>query len=160
MWAALVRQVAVFLFTKRGKRIMIFLGLAALCFLTALLTDSRMYLTAAVTGAFTAILMIALVAGYFGQRAKQRRRAYNEAEQAVRRAAASQARHQKFGKAKSAVTGAAKTASDSAIGAVRRAGRGFADAGRGLAGAAHRLTFWRGRKRKTAHVTHRSHLPR
>lgn len=152
MWAALVRQLAVFLFTKRGKRIMIFVSLALLCFLTALLTDSQMYLTASVTGAFTATLMVALAVGYFGQHVRQRNRARREAEQAIRRAAASQSRQERFGKAKSAVAGAAKTVSNGAASTVGKARSG-------LAGARGRLAFWRWTK-KPARSTHRTHLPR
>src|SRR5438045_2635738 len=98
MWTALVRQAAVFLFTKRGKRIAILVGVILLCFLTALLTDSRMYLTAAVTGAVTILIVIALIVQYFRQGTRQRARERRSAEQAARRAAASQARGEKLDK--------------------------------------------------------------
>ena len=49
-WGALVRQLVLFTFTKRGKRVIVFVGLLLLCFVTALLVDLRMYLTAAFTG--------------------------------------------------------------------------------------------------------------
>jgi hypothetical protein len=148
MWTALVRQLAVFLFTRRGKRIAIGIGVALLCFLTALLTDSKMFLTAGVTGAITAIIVVTLIAQYFRGQAKQRERARREAEQALRRAATSQARGEKLDRAKSAFTNAAQAASSGATDVVTRAGTG-------LAGAKERLNFWR----RSQKPSRRTHLP-
>jgi hypothetical protein len=140
MWTALVRQLAVFLFTKRGKRIAAFAAVVLLCFLTALLTDSKMYLSAIVTGAVTVMMVIALIAQYFRQRFKQRSRARRDAEQAQKRTAAAQARSERFDKAKSAFSGAARTASGSAAGVAGLAKTGFG-------GARDRLRFWRRKKK-------------
>ena len=136
MWTALVRQLAVFLFTRRGKRIAIFVGVVLLCFLTALLTDSKMYLTAGVTGALTATIVVVLIVQFFRRGAAQRQRMRREAEQAMRRTAAGQARSEKIFNAKSAVAGAARAATGSAADVAGKAKTG-------IVGVRDRLSFWR-----------------
>jgi hypothetical protein len=142
MWTALVRQLMVFLFTRRGRRIVAFIGVLLLFFITALLIDSRMHLTAAFTGAVAVVSLIAFVVNLFRHRGRQRDRERRDAEQSMRRAAAAQARSERIDKARSAVSGAAKTASHRAAGMA-----GLAKTG--LDGARDRLRFWR-RKRKSA----------
>ena len=139
MWTALVRQIVVFFITRRGKRVIAFAGAILLCFITALLIDSRMYLTAGFTGALAAAALIAFIVQYFRQRTEQRERVRQDAEEAVRRAAAAQARSEKFDKAKSTVADAARTATGSAA--------NIADLARtGIAGARDRLRSWRIKK--------------
>ncbi len=139
MWTALVRQIAVFLITRRGKRVIAFAGAFLLCFTTALLIDSRMYLTAGFTGALAAAALVAFVIQYFRQRTDQRERIRQDAEEAVRRAAAAQARNEKFDKAKSTVADAARSATSSAANIADRARKG-------ISGARDRLSSWRTKK--------------
>ena len=142
MWTALVRQLMVFLFTRRGRRIAAFVGILLLFFITALLIDSRMNLTAGFAGALSVASLIAFVVSSFRHRGRQRDRDRRDAEQSARRAAAAQARSEKLGKARSAFSGAAKTATDSAAGVAGLAKTGLDE-------ARDRLRFWR-RKRKSA----------
>ena len=58
MWTALVRQIAMFALTRRGKGVLIFVGVILLCFVTAILLDLHLYLTAYFTGALTAAVII------------------------------------------------------------------------------------------------------
>jgi len=139
MWTALVRQIAFFLITRRGKRIIAFTGAMLLCFITALLIDSRMYLTAGFTGILAVAALVAFVFQYFRQRTEKRGRVRQDAEEAVRRAAAAQTRSEKFDKAKSTVADAARTATGSAA--------NIADLAKsGIAGARDRLSSWRSKK--------------
>ncbi len=136
MWTALVRQIVVFLITSRGKRVIAFAGAMLLCFITALLIDSRMYLTAGFTGVLATAALVAFVVQYSRQRTEQRERVRQDAEEAVRRAAAAQARSEKIDKAKSTVADAARTATGSAA--------DIADLAKtGIAGARDRLSSWR-----------------
>jgi uncharacterized membrane protein YccC len=142
MWTALVRQLMVFLFTRRGRRIVAFVGVLLLFFITALLIDSRMNLTAAFTGAVSVASLIAFVVSHFRYRTRQRDRERRDVEQATRRAAAAQARSERIDKARSTLSGAAKTASHRAAGVAGLAKTGLGE-------ARDRLRFWR-RKRKSA----------
>ena len=142
MWTALVRQLMVFLFTRRGRRIVAFVGVLLLFFITALLIDSRMTLTAAFTGAVAIFSLVAFVVSQFRYRGRQRDRERRDAEQSARRAAASLARSERIDKARSTLSGAAKTASHRAAGMAGLAKTGLDE-------ARDRLRFWR-RKRKSA----------
>ncbi len=136
MWTALVRQIFFFIVTRRGKRIIAFIGAMLLCFITALLIDSKMYLTAGFTGLLAVAALAAFVFQYFRQRTEKRARERQNAEEAVRRTAAAQARSEKFGKAKSTVADAARAATDSAA--------NIADLAKtGISGARDRLSSWR-----------------
>ena len=139
MWGALVRQLVLFLFTKRGKRVAILVGLALLCFVTALLIDSKMYLTAGVTAVVTAFLFISLIVRRFRRRALQRVRAQRQADEVLRRAAAAHGRKSRKDRAKSAVVGLARAARGSAVNLGEHAKAR-------IAGARGHFGFWR-RKR-------------
>src|SRR5262245_39840254 len=103
MWTALIRQLVLFIFTRRGKRVLTFIGLVLLFFLTAVLFDSEKYLTAAFTGILTVAALIGLAIQGVRQRQQQRERERQEIEKAERRAAASQARTERFDRAKATV---------------------------------------------------------
>jgi heme exporter protein D len=121
MWTALIRQVVLFIFTRRGKRVLTFIGLMLLCFLTALLFDSEKYLTAGFTGVLTIAALIGLAIQSVRNRKHQRERERQEQERAERRAASAQARTEKVDRAKATVAGAAKAAGSSAASVARAA---------------------------------------
>lgn len=50
MWGAVFRQVFAYVLTRRGKRAIAFIGMMVLCFVTALLSDIKFYISAAFTG--------------------------------------------------------------------------------------------------------------
>jgi hypothetical protein len=168
MWTTLIRQLVLFIFTKRGKRVLTFVGLMLLCFLTALLLDSGKYLTAGFTGILTGSALVALAIQYVRQRKQQRERVRQELEKAERRAAATQARTGKFEKAKATVADAARAASNSAANianAAKAASNNAANMAKtasntaanmanaakaGLDGARNRLSFWRAKDRDDA----------
>ena len=70
MWGALARQIAAFVLTRRGKKIFAFVGAMLLCFLTAFLIDTRLYLTAG----FTGLLAAATLGAWIVQRQRQKQR--------------------------------------------------------------------------------------
>src|SRR4051812_15621715 len=105
MWTALVRQIAIFALTKRGKNTLILVGIILLCFMTTVLIDLHLYLTAGFMGALTLAAIVWRAVTYFPRRARARERARQQAEEAARQAAAAQARNEKFGQARSAVVG-------------------------------------------------------
>jgi len=116
VWGALIRQLVLFLFTKRGKRIAVLVGLALLCFVTALLIDSQMYLTAGVTAVLTASLFFSLSVRHFRRRAMRRvQQTQRQADEKLRRAAAAHGRSTRMDKAKSAVAGLARAAGGSVV---------------------------------------------
>ena len=107
MWTALVRQLVLFVFTRRGKRMIAFIGVMLLCFVTAFLIDSQKYLSAGLTGILTVAASLGLVTRYFQQRKQDRERERQELEKAERRAVAAQARSEKIDRARTTVTNAA-----------------------------------------------------
>jgi hypothetical protein len=136
MWGALFRQLAIFLFTRRGKRIAALIGLVLLGFVTALLLDSRMYLSAAFSGLMTVAALFAFVVQSVKQRGAERQRIRRAAEQEIQRTAAAQARAEKRGKAKSRVASAAKAARGTASSMARLARTG-------VAASRNRINKWR-----------------
>ena len=119
MWGALARQLFAYVLTRRGKKVLAFVGTMLLCFVTALLLDLKLYLTAGFTGLLTLVTLVAWLVQGFKQRRGDRMRERQDAEDAVRRAAAAQARGETIGKAKSTVTGAARTMTSGAYGAAK-----------------------------------------
>ena len=103
MWGALVRQLVVFVLTRRGKRVIAIAGILLLGFLTALLVDLHMYLTAGFTGVVALAALIALAVRALRRRIERREQARHEAEAAIQRAIAAQARGQGREFARSAV---------------------------------------------------------
>ena len=139
MWGALVRNLVLFVLTRRGKKVIAFVGAMLLCFVTALLIDSRLYLTAAFTGVLAAAALIAFLVQHLRQRFEKRERVRQGVAAAARRAAAAEARSEKIDKAKTAVAEAATGVSSSAAQVVDVAKTG-------LTGARDRLSSWRRRK--------------
>jgi predicted lipid-binding transport protein (Tim44 family) len=129
----------VFFLTRRGKKTIAFIGVMLLCFLTTLLIDSRLHLTAAFTGVLAVVALIAFVIASFKQRTEKRKRGLQErtevarraaaaAARSERRAAAAAARGERINKTKATVTHAAKAASKGASGIVGAARTGFTGA--------------------------------
>src|SRR3979490_3413038 len=108
MWAALIRNIAIFMFTKRGKKLITLFGAMLLCFITALLLDSRLYLSATVTGILAAATLMAFAVQHFRQRRSEREREQRKVAEAVRRAEAAEARSEKMDRAKASIVEAAK----------------------------------------------------
>jgi hypothetical protein len=111
---ALVHHIAFYRYFKRWKNAVAFAGVMVLFFATALLIDSRMYLTADLTGLLAAAAMMAFVVQHFRRRSEKRARARKEFADAERRAA----RSEKIDKAKSVVLEAAKSMTSSASGMI------------------------------------------
>jgi len=139
MWGALFRQLAIFLFTRRGKRIAALIGLVLLGFVTALLLDSQMYLSAAFSSLMTAAALFAFVFQSVKQRKVERRRVRRAAEDQIQRAAAAQARAEKRSRAKSSVANAAKAARGTASSVARLAKTG-------VAASRNRIKKWRNKE--------------
>lgn len=139
MWAALVRQITLFILTRRGKRIVALVGVILLCFATTLLIDSRMYLSAGFVGLLILAMLVQVGIGYFRQRNEQRERARQHAERVTRRAEATQTRNERFSRAKSALSDVVKITGSSTTGiADRMKAR--------IAGARNRLNAWRSKE--------------
>jgi hypothetical protein len=136
MWRAMVRTILAFAFTMFGKKVIALGGAILLLFATALLIDLKMYVSAALAG----VLALAALIGFFIQYRRQivanRERARRQEEEAIRRAAAAEARSDKVDRAKTKVTDTVKGMS---AGAADMAGAAKA----GLAGARSRLHGWR-----------------
>lgn len=139
MWGALFRQLAIFLFTRRGKKIAAFIGLMLLGFVTALLLDSKMYLSATFSGAITVVALFALIVQYFRQRARERVRVKRSVEDDVQRAAAAQTRSEKRNRARATVKNVTKAATGKVANIANRAKTG-------VVGARNRINAWRNKQ--------------
>jgi hypothetical protein len=122
------RSAVTLAFSIFGKTIIAFLIAILLCLATALLVDLRIYLSAGVTGALTVAALVVFVIQYIRQQKIKRARARQQAEEAIRRAAAVQARNEKVGKAKAAVSDTVRGMASGAAGVVGGAKAGFVDA--------------------------------
>jgi hypothetical protein len=136
MWGALFRQLAIFLFTRRGRRIAALIGLVLLGFVTALLIDAQMYLSAAFAGAITLAAILAFIVQSFTYRKRERARIRRAAVAEIERAAAAQVRAEKRSKAKSRVASAAQAARGTASSMARLARTG-------VSASRNRLKRWR-----------------
>jgi hypothetical protein len=136
MWGAVFRQVFAYVLTRRGKRAIAFIGMMALCFVTALLIDTKLYTSAAFTGSLAAILLLMWLLQYWRVRQDARVRQSRREEAMARRHAAAQARGEKLDKAKSAMSGAARTVGKGAAST-------FGAATSGIASASGRMRFWK-----------------
>lgn len=136
MWGAVFRQVFAYLLTRRGKRAIAFVGMMTLCFVTALLIDTKLYMSAAFTGSLAAILLLMWLLQYWRVRQEAKLRQSRRDEAAIRRQAAAQARGEKIDKAKSAMTDAARTVGKGAANTLGAAASGMASAG-------GRMRFWK-----------------
>src|SRR5882757_374858 len=109
MWSAVFRQIFAYLLTRRGKRAIAFVGMMTLCFVTTLLIDTKLYISAAFTGSLAAVLLLTWLLQYWRVRQDAKIRQSRRDEAAIRRQAAAQARNEKIDNAKSAVADAART---------------------------------------------------
>jgi hypothetical protein len=117
MWGALARQLFAYVLTRRGKKVLAFVGLMLLCFVTTLLIDLRLYLTAAFTGVLAVVALLAWLTSNLRQKRRDRELQRIEAEETLRRAAAAAARSETIGKARSSVADAARSMTSSVYGA-------------------------------------------
>lgn len=136
MWGAVFRQVFAYLLTRRGKRAIAFVGMMMLCFVTTLLIDTQLYMSAAFTGSLAAALLLTWLLQYWRVRQEAKLRQSRRDEAAIRRQAAAQARGEKLDKAKSAMTDAARTVG-------KGAANTFGTAASGMASATSRIRFWK-----------------
>ena len=136
MWGAVFRQLAIFLFTRRGKRIAALIGIVLLGFVSALLIDSQMYLSAAFSSLMTAAALFAFVFQSIKRRRTERQRIRRAAEEEIQRAATAQARAEKRSETKSRVAKAAKAARGTASGVARLARTG-------VTASRNRIKRWR-----------------
>ena len=141
MWGALVRQLVAYVLTRRGKKVIAFVGTMLMLFVTALLLDTQLYLTAGFTGVLAAVTVVSWAVNNIRQKRRDRERERLQLEEALRRAAAAAARGEKMGKARSTVAGAARTVSGGAanvVGAARS----------GISATRDKLKIW---KRRNPH---------
>lgn len=132
MWGAVFRQVFAYLLTRRGKRALAFAGMMSLCFVTALLLDTKLYISASFTGLLAAVLLMMWLAQYWRVRQQDREREIRRGEAAERREAASQARGEKFDRAKAAVADGARAVGEAAANSVGAAKAKVANVSGGL----------------------------
>ena len=137
MWGALARQIAAYALTRRGKKLLAFIGTMLLCFVTAILLDLQMYISAGFSGVLAAVALVTWITQGFRQRREQERR---QVETAARREAAALARGEKIDYAKTTVSGAVKSM---ASGAVYIAGGTVRVPWKGLTGARDKVFVWR-----------------
>jgi hypothetical protein len=136
MWGAVFRQVFAYVLTRRGKRAIAFIGMMTLCFVTALLIDTKLHISAAFTGLLAAILLLMWLLQYWRVRQDAKARQSRRDEAAIRRQAAAQARNEKIDNAKSAMADAARTVG-------KGAANTFGAATSGIANASGRMRFWK-----------------
>jgi Ca2+/Na+ antiporter len=148
MWAALIRNIAVFMFTKRGKKLITLLVAILLCFISTLLLDARLYLSAALTGVLAAATLMVFAVQHFRQRRYKREREQRKIAGVARRAEAAAARSEKIHRAKTSAIETAKGVSSSAAGMAKS---GVSSSAAGIVGIARtsftetrdRLGSWR-----------------
>jgi membrane protein implicated in regulation of membrane protease activity len=128
-----IRSTMVFAFSMFGKKVIAAVGAVLLLFATALLLDFHLYTSAGLAGVLSVVALIAFVVQYFRQRKVDREKKQRQAEEAVRRAAAAEARSQKMGKAKSAVSDTVRGMTGSAADMAKT----------GFNGARDRVQGWR-----------------
>lgn len=137
MWAALFRQfIAIGMLTARGRRTLTLVGALLLCFVTALLIDLKLYLTAGVTGIVAVALLMRTLFQYHRQKLEDRERQRLDAEESLRNAQAAANRGEMLGRAKSVIAGAAESVSDGAVGAVEATKSAISN-------AVESVNFWR-----------------
>lgn len=123
MWGAFARQIFAYLLTRRGKRALAFVGMLSLCFVTALLADMQLYISATFTGGLSVVLVMMWLVQYWRVKQHDRLREKQRLEAAARRLAAAQEREQRYDRAKArmadTVRAAGATVSDNTIGVAR-----------------------------------------
>jgi membrane-bound ClpP family serine protease len=133
MWKVMIRAAMAFGFSIFGRKVIALIGLILFILATAILFDLKMYVSAGATGFLAVAALILFFMQYRRQIVARRVRERLEAEGTRRRAAASEARSEKMGKAKAAV---ADTVKGMTAGAADVAKTGFA-------GARDRVQGWR-----------------
>jgi membrane protein implicated in regulation of membrane protease activity len=123
-----IRSTMVFAFSMFGKKVIALGGAALLLFVTALLIDFHLYISAGLAGTLSFVALVAFVVQYFRQKRAERERQEREAEEATRRAAAAQTRSEKMQKAKATVSDTVKGMATGAAGMVDTAKVGMTNA--------------------------------
>jgi hypothetical protein len=85
----------VFMFSMFGRKVIALAGAVLLFFVTALLIDFHLYISAGLAGALSVLALVAFVVQYFRQRKMMQEKMRKEAEEAARRVAAAEVRNQK-----------------------------------------------------------------
>jgi Ca2+/Na+ antiporter len=128
MWRAGIRAAMTFAFTIFGRKVIALAGTVILLFATAILLDLKMYISAGLAGVLAFAALIAFFIQYRRQIKANRIRARRQEEAAQKRAAAAQARTDKMGRAKAAVSDTVMGMASGAAGVVGAAKAGFVDA--------------------------------
>jgi hypothetical protein len=133
MLRVFIRSTMVFMFSMFGRKVIALAGAVLLFFATALLTDFHLYISAGLAGALSVLALVAFVVQHFRQRKMMQEKMRKEAEEAARRAAASEVRNQKMDRAKAAVSDTVRGMTSSAAVMAKT----------GFTGARDRLDGWR-----------------
>lgn len=133
MWRLGLRAAMTFAFSIFGRKVIALAGTVILLFATAVLLDLKMYISAGLAGLLALAALVAFFIQYRRQLKANRIRARRQEEAARKRAAATDARNEKLGRAKIRVTDTVKGMT-----------AGAADAAKfGFAGARDRVQGWR-----------------
>lgn len=100
MWGAVFRQVFAYLLTRRGKRALAFVGMLLLGFVTALLLDMQLYISAGFTGCLSLVLITMWLIQYWRVRQQDRLREMRRVEAAAKRLVAAQERSERYDRAR------------------------------------------------------------
>ncbi|MBN9049974.1 MAG: hypothetical protein J0H78_10965 [Rhizobiales bacterium] len=100
MWGAFVRQIFAYLLTRRGKRALAFVGMLLLGFVTALLLDMQLYISAAFTGCLSVVLITLWLIQYWRVKQHDRLREMQRLEAAAKRLVAAQERNERYDRAR------------------------------------------------------------
>jgi hypothetical protein len=119
MWGAFARQLFAYVLTRRGKKVLAFVGAMLLCFLTALLVDLHLYLTAGFTGVLAVVALFTWLVQHVKHKRAERARLRHEVDETLRRAAAAAARSETMEKARSSVADAARNMTSGVYGAAK-----------------------------------------
>lgn len=100
MWGAFVRQIFAYLLTRRGKRALAFVGMLLLGFVTALLLDMQLYISATFTGCLSVVLITLWLIQYWRVKQHDRLREMQRLEAAAKRLMAAQERAERYDRAR------------------------------------------------------------
>jgi len=100
MWGAVFRQVFAYLLTRRGKRALAFVGMLLLGFVTALLLDMQLYISASFTGCLAVVLITMWLVQYWRVKQHDRLREMRRVEAAAKRLVAAQERSERYDRAR------------------------------------------------------------
>ena len=108
MWGAILRKILAYMLTRRGKRALAFAGMMSACFLTALLLDTKLYISAAFTSLLAGAMLTTWLTQYLRVRQQDREREVRRVVLTERRQAAIKARGERLKKVKAAMVGNAR----------------------------------------------------